>query len=46
MKQAVGATNDASFMTNVTHSGLKEHGAHKSPDCRYALEESTRGASG
>jgi hypothetical protein len=45
MEQAAGAINVARFMTNVTHSGLTEHGAHKSSDYRYPLEESSRGAS-
>jgi hypothetical protein len=31
-------------MGNLTHSPLKEHGTHKSPDFRQGLKESSRGA--
>jgi hypothetical protein len=31
-------------MGNFTHSALKEHGTHKSPDFRHGLKESSRGA--
>jgi len=44
MKQAVSATNIVRFMGNITHSALKEHGTHKSPDFHHGLKESSRGA--
>jgi hypothetical protein len=30
-------------MGNLTHSALKEHATHKSPDFRHVLKESSRG---